>query len=164
MLARRALALPRRALVPSHTPLVHRAFASEPERLPFAGVRVLEKANLLSGRLAGLLFADQGAEVVVLDPKEGEDVDSYLNRNKRAISSADAIAPSSVDIIIVDGEDATFERAPHQILLRTVAALPGDERFGHLPHDIDEDYLSALTGFYTDMDMMGWWVNDKYYK
>ena len=27
-------------------------------------------------------------------------------------------------------------------MLRTVAALPGDEKFGHLPHDIDEDYLS----------------------
>ena len=30
--------------------------------------------------------------------------------------------------------------------MRTVAALPGDERFGHLPDDVDEDYLSALTG------------------
>ena len=41
-------------------------------------------------------------------------------------------------------------------MLRTVTALPGDARFGHLPHDVDEDYLSALTGFFTDMDMMGW--------
>ena len=46
MLARRALALPRRALVPSHTPLVHRAFASEPERLPFAGVRGVSKPRV----------------------------------------------------------------------------------------------------------------------
>ena len=96
--------------------------------------------------LAGLLFADQGAEVLVIDPKEGADVDSYLNRSKIACSHAD-LTPSSADIIIVDGDDAV-ERLPHQIVLRTCAALPGDERFGHLPHDVDEDYLSALTGFF----------------
>ena len=124
-------------------------------RLPYEGVRIIEKANLLSGRLAGLLFADQGAEVLVIDPNEGEDVDSYLNRSKIAIKAAD-VTPSSADIIIVDGQDDSIPRLPHQIMMRTVAALPGDKRFGHLPDDIDEDYLSALTGFFTDMDMMGW--------
>ena len=124
-------------------------------RLPYAGVRVIEKANLLSGRLTGLLFADQGAEVLVIDPKEGEDVDSYLNRSKIAVSASE-ITPSSADIIIVDGNDDSIPRESHQIMMRTVAALPGDARFGHLADDVDEDYLSALTGFFTDMDMMGW--------
>ena len=124
-------------------------------RLPYEGVRIIENGNLLSGRLAGLLFADQGAEVLVIDPKEDADVDSYLNRNKIAISAAD-VSLSSADIIIVDGSDDSIPRLPHQIMMRTVAALPGDTRFGHLPDDIDEDYLSALTGFFTDMDMMGW--------
>ena len=68
-------------------------------RLPFEGVRVLEKANLLSGRLTGLLFADQGAEVLVIDPKEGGSVDSYLNRNKIAVRASD-VEPSSADIIL----------------------------------------------------------------
>ena len=132
-----------------------RALSTEAAPLPYAGVRVLEKAGLLSGRLAGLLFADQGAEVLVVDAKEGADVDSYLNRSKKAIASADAIDAASADVVILDG-DAPYERLPHQIVLRTVTALPGDARFGHLPHDVDEDYLSALTGFFTDMDMMGW--------
>jgi len=136
--------------------LVCRALSTDAERLPFAGVRILEKSNMLTGRLAGLLFADQGAEVLVLDAKEGADVDSYLNRNKVSIHSADSVSMPSVDIIILDGEDDSFERLPHQIALRTVAALPGDAVYGHLPHDVDEDYLSAITGFFTDMDMMGW--------
>ena len=54
--------------------------------------------------------------------------------------------PASADIIIVDGDDDSIPRLPHQIMMRTVTALPGDTRFGDLPHDIDEDYLSALTG------------------
>ena len=132
-----------------------RSLSAAAPRLPYEGVRIIEKANLLSGRLAGLMFADQGAEVLVIDPSEGEDVDSYLNRSKIAIKESD-VTPSSADIIIVDGEDSSIPRLPHQIMMRTVAALPGDEKFGHLPHDIDEDYLSALTGFFTDMDMMGW--------
>ena len=124
-------------------------------KLPYEGVRIIEKANLLSGRLTGLMFADQGAEVLVIDPKEGEDVDSYLNRSKIGIKASD-VSMSSADILIVDGSDDSIPRLPHQIMMRTVAALPGDTRFGHLADDIDEDYLSALTGFFTDMDMMGW--------
>ena len=167
------LAKPRLPLVSSRS---LSAAVAKP-RLPFEGVRVLEKANLLSGRLTGLLFADQGAEVLVIDPKEGGSVDSYLNRNKIVVRASD-VDPSSADIILVDGADASLARLPHQVLMRTVAALPGDERFGHLPDDVDEDYLSALTGlvhvtgigsaqrlssrlwrltgFFTDMDMMGW--------
>ena len=128
----------------------------EPDRLPFSGVRILEKAKMLTGRLTGMLFADQGAQVLVLDANEGADVDPYLNRNKISVSSLGSVYLPSIDIIIVDGDDATFERLPHQILLRAVCALPGDKVYGHLPHDIDDDYLSALMGFFTDMDMMGW--------
>ena len=151
--------LTRRALPKLHPKLLPRlavaTLVTDKPRLPYEGVRIVEKASLLSGRLAGLLFADQGAEVLVLDPAEGEDVDSYLNRGKIAISESD-VALDSADIIIVDGEDNSIARLPHQIMMRTVVALPGDARFGHLPHDIDEDYLSAITGFFTDMDMMGW--------
>ena len=36
-------------------------------KLPFEGLRVVElDAYLISGRLTGMLFADQGAEVVIL--------------------------------------------------------------------------------------------------
>ena len=155
-LTRRAVPKLHSKLLPTLQPRLSVAtLVTEKPRLPFEGVRIVEKAGLLSGRLTGLLFADQGAEVLVLDPSQGEDVDSYLNRGKIAISESD-VALDSADIIIVDGEDDSIARLPHQIMMRTVAALPGDARFGHLPHDIDEDYLSAITGFFTDMDMMGW--------
>ena len=150
---RAARFLSRRVAAPTTVRLLSTAAVTP--RLPYEGVRVIEKAGLLSGRLTGLLFADQGAEVLVIDPSESEDVDSYLNRSKIAVKATD-VTLSSADIIIVDGQDDTIPRLPHQIMMRTVAALPGDERFGHLPDDIDEDYLSALTGFFTDMDMMGW--------
>eukprot|EP00927_Polykrikos_kofoidii_P066064 TRINITY_DN61725_c0_g1_i1.p1 TRINITY_DN61725_c0_g1~~TRINITY_DN61725_c0_g1_i1.p1 ORF type:complete len:805 (+),score=100.04 TRINITY_DN61725_c0_g1_i1:71-2416(+) len=132
--------------------------------LPLAGVRVLEKGCLLSARLTTLLFADQGADVYVLpgsSSKDGEPIDEYLNRNKILIPSLDAVDLASVDMIIVDGADDSIARLPHQILLRVVAALTGDSVYGHLPHDVDEDYLSALTGFFTDMAMSKWldrWV------
>ena len=36
-------------------------------KLPFDGLRVVElDAHLLAGRLTGMLFSDQGAEVVIL--------------------------------------------------------------------------------------------------
>merc|ERR1712012_1325097 len=39
--------------------------------LPFTGLRVVElDANLISGRLSGMLFADQGAEVIILKSKK----------------------------------------------------------------------------------------------
>ena len=33
-------------------------------RLPYQGIRIIELSNTLTGRLAGLLFADQGAAVL----------------------------------------------------------------------------------------------------
>jgi crotonobetainyl-CoA:carnitine CoA-transferase CaiB-like acyl-CoA transferase len=34
-------------------------------QLPYQGIRIIEQSTTLTGRLAGLLFADQGAEVFV---------------------------------------------------------------------------------------------------
>jgi crotonobetainyl-CoA:carnitine CoA-transferase CaiB-like acyl-CoA transferase len=66
-------------------------------------------------------------------------------------AAADA---SSADVVIVDGA-AQFARAPHQILVRIVAALPGDEAYGHLPHDCSEDLIKAVVGFFTNMSVSG---------
>ena len=128
---------------------------------PLAGVRVIERSNLLSGRLAGLLLADQGAEVFVeragptpvADQRVALD-DAYFDRGKIALPPGTAADSSSAAIVIVDG-DTPFTRAPHQILVRVVAALPGDEAYGHLPHDCSEDLLKAILGFYTNMSVSG---------
>lgn len=136
----------------------HREF--RPGTPPLAGVRVAERSNLLSGRLVGLLLADQGAEVFVErsgpTPAADQGValdDAFFDRGKIALPPGGAEA-ASADIVIVDGE-TPFERAPHQILVRVVAALPGDAAYGHLAADCSEDLLKALVGFYTDMSISG---------
>ena len=128
---------------------------------PLAGVRVIERSNLLSGRLAGLLLADQGAEVFVerAGPTPAADQrvaldDAYFDRGKIALPPGAAADAASADIVIVDG-DAQVARAPHQVLLRIMAALPGDEAYGHLPYDCSEDLIKALVGFFTNMSVSG---------
>jgi crotonobetainyl-CoA:carnitine CoA-transferase CaiB-like acyl-CoA transferase len=120
--------------------------------LPYYGIRIIELSNTLTGRLAGLLFADQGAEVFVGRPPgyKPDEHDEYLDRNKKAVPLSALSDTSSADIIIVDG-DAAVKRLPAQIVLRVTAALPGDKTYGHLPADCSEDLLNALVGFYTDM-------------
>jgi len=137
----------------------HREFRSGVP--PLAGVRVIERSNLLSGRLAGLLMADQGAEVFVerAGPTSAADQrvaldDAYFDRGKIALPKGAAADAASADIVIMDGA-APFTRAPHQILLRFVSALPGDEAYGHLPDNCSEDLINAIGGFFTNMSVSG---------
>ena len=74
-------------------------------RLPYNDVRIIEKSVTLTGRLIGLLFADQGAEVFVergVAATPGEH-DGYLDRGKIAISPGALSNTTSTDVIIVDG-------------------------------------------------------------
>lgn len=130
--------------------------------LPYADVRVVELGTLVSGRLTARLFADQGAEVLILanhnckNVKEfNAETNAYLNRDKTKLDSLSAKEQAdlltSADLVIVDGESTEWKRTEKQLLLRVCAALPGDKKYGHLPHDCDDDFLSALVGFYTDM-------------
>lgn len=125
---------------------------SNGHHLPYNGIRIIELSNTLTGRLAGLLFADQGAEVLIAR-KAGfkpDEHDEFLDRNKTSVDPAQLVDTRSADVIIVDG-DAKVKRSPAQIVLRITAALPGDKTYGHLPADCSEDLLNALVGFYTDM-------------
>ena len=124
--------------------------------LPYAGIRIIERSKTLSGRLAGLLFADQGAEVLVAREAgyKPDDLDEYLDRNKTSLPPDQLTDMQSADVIIVDG-DAGVTQAPAQILLRITAALPGDKTYGYLPADCSEDLINAIVGFYTDMSTTG---------
>lgn len=123
-------------------------------RPPYEGVRIAELSSTLAGRLAGLLFADQGAEVFTArDPSPDLD-DTYFDRGKTVVPPAALADLSGADVVIVDG-DTPISRAAHQVVLRIVAALPGDEAYGHLPADCSEDLLNALVGFFTDMSITG---------
>lgn len=138
-------------------------------QLPYRDIRVFEKSRTLTGRLVGLLFADQGADVCIeraAAAAPGEH-DAYLDRNKIAVPPGGLADTSSADVIVVDGAgdgagdgvrdrlgDGTG-RTPSQILLRVTAALPGDTAYGHLAADCSEDLLNALVGIFTDMAGLG---------
>lgn len=122
---------------------------------PFSSIRIIEQSQTLAGRLAGLLFADQGAEVFAerVEPSTEFD-DMYFDRGKFLLSAGKLDDTSSADVIIVDG-DAPVSRLPHQIVMRVVAALPGDEAYGYLPANCSEDLIGALVGFFTNMAVTG---------
>lgn len=125
-------------------------------RLPYHDVRIIEKSATLTGRLIGLLFADQGAEVFV--ERAGVAIpsghDGYLGRGKLGVPQGALADTSSADVIIVDGADPV-DRTAAQIVLHVTAAVPGDDTYGHLPADCSEDLLNALVGIFTDMAGLG---------
>jgi crotonobetainyl-CoA:carnitine CoA-transferase CaiB-like acyl-CoA transferase len=125
-------------------------------RLPYEDVRIIEKSATLTGRLIGLLFADQGAEVFVerrLAAAPG-DHEGYLDRSKIGVPPGGLADTSSADVVIVDGTDPV-SRTAAQIVLRVTAAIPGDDTYGHLAADCSEDLLNALVGIFTDMAGLG---------
>jgi len=133
-------------------------------KLPYEGICVVEKSGLLTARLIGLMLADQGATVLVgrgdnplssssepLDPSLHIDhLDPYLNRGKGLLQTSGEHESATADILIVQGNEPVTLK-PWQILVRVLAALPGDPSYGHLPADCSEDLLSATLGFFTDM-------------
>ena len=126
-------------------------------QLPYHGIRIIEKSATLTGRLIGLLFADQGAEVFIERAVERplSEHDGYLDRGKCAVPNGGLADTSSADVLIVDGTAAAVGRPKEQIVLRVTAALPGDEAYGHLAADCSEDLLNALVGIFTDMLTLG---------
>jgi crotonobetainyl-CoA:carnitine CoA-transferase CaiB-like acyl-CoA transferase len=123
--------------------------------LPLQGVRVLEGSGLLAAQLAGLLLADQGAEVFALarDDAEQESIDGYLNRGKKLVPAPALAGVDSVDVLIGDhGIGET--RLPWQISLGYPAFVPGDEDCNVRP-DASDDLLNGMVGFYTDLSAAG---------
>ena len=66
-------------------------------RLPYEGIRIIELSDTLTGRLAGLLFADQGAEVLVAREAgfKPDEHDEFLDRNKTSVVPAQLVGTSS---------------------------------------------------------------------
>jgi len=124
-------------------------------QMPYKNVRVIELSQTLTGRLTGLMFADQGAQVFVeRDKPSTEFDDNYFDRGKFVLRARDLADTSSADVIIVDG-DVPVKRLPHQTVMRVVAALPGDLDYGYLPANCSEDLIGGLVGFFTNMSITG---------
>lgn len=125
-------------------------------RLPYHDIRIIERSATLTGRLIGLLFADQGAEVFVergASSAPGEH-DGYLDRGKIAVPPGKLSDTTSADVVITDGAESV-NRRPEQIVVRVTTAIPGDDTYGHLAADCSEDLLNALVGIFTDMAGFG---------
>src|SRR5687767_15721738 len=78
---------------------------------PLAGIRVIELANFIAGPLCGTLLADMGADVIKIEPpqgdmsratppiRNGESVSfTALNRNKRSLV-LDLKKPEACEIV-----------------------------------------------------------------
>ena len=70
--------------------------AETPPSLPYAGIRVVEFTHMVMGPTCGLLLGDLGAEVIKVEPVEGDATRRLLgsgagffpgfNRNKKSIA------------------------------------------------------------------------------
>jgi len=81
---------------------------SEPEEthLPYAGIRVVEFTHMVMGPTCGMLLGDLGAEVIKVEPPEGDNTRRLLgsgagffptfNRNKKSIA-LDLKTPEGVE-------------------------------------------------------------------
>ena len=132
---------------------------ARPGTSPLAEIRVIERSNLLSGRLAGLLLADQGAEVFV----------ERAGPSRRRTSAWPSTTPISTVAAAAAGRRGGRRLRRHRhrgrrrairagaapILLRIMAVLPGDEAYGYLPHDCSEDLIKAVVGFFSNMSVSG---------
>jgi len=91
-------------------------------QLPYAGVRIAETSATLAGRLAGLLFADQGAQVRCSNAstRAGQEIDACLDRGKQRV------APSSLADDSQVGHGVSFVTTRHEL-------GPSTRRCGTIP-------------------------------
>ena len=87
---------------------------------PLKGVRVVEFAHMVMGPTCGLVLADLGAEVIKVEPLEGDNTRRLqgagagfypiFNRNKKSIA-LDLKSPEGMEIVLqlIDGADAVTE-------------------------------------------------------
>ncbi len=76
--------------------------------LPYAGIRVVEFTHMVMGPTCGMILADLGAEVIKVEPIDGDKTRKLLgsgagffpmfNRNKKSIS-VDMKAPEGIEIV-----------------------------------------------------------------
>ena len=90
------------------------------QALPLAGVRVIEFTHMVMGPAAGLMLADLGADVIKIEPAEGDSTRTLpgsgagyfpmYNRNKRSLC-VDLKAPAGKEAVLrlIDKADVVIE-------------------------------------------------------
>lgn len=90
------------------------------KRLPLEGVRVIEFAHMVMGPTCGLVLADLGAEVIKVEPLEGDNTRrlmgagagfySIFNRNKKSLA-VDLKRPAGREVVhkLIDTADVVTE-------------------------------------------------------
>src|SRR5216683_1341597 len=118
------------------------------------GLRVIDFGHYIAGPLAAVMLADQGADVIHVDPPNGPawntDADAFLQRGKRRISLDLKSAPDretarrlvdSADVLIENfrpgvmdrlglGAEAATERNPRLVYCSIPGFAPDDPRAG----------------------------------
>ena len=146
---------------------------------PLAGVRVVDFGHYIAGPLAGMLLADQGAQIIKVDrpgtrsANAGDAADAMYNRGKtrleldlkseagraaarRLIAAADVVIenfrPGVMDRLGL-GAHVVTERHPRLIYL----SLPGfaSTDLGKANIRAFEGVLNAACGLFTDLDSVG---------
>ena len=144
---------------------------------PLRGVRIIDFGHYLAGPLAGMLLADQGAEVIKVDrpaagaadPIAGSPFDAVLNRGKQRLqldlkdaSGRDRARQliASADVVIENFRPGVMERLrlgaaeltahhPRLIYLSLPGFLASDVE--HASIRAFEGVVSAATGLFTDL-------------
>ncbi|MDA0352887.1 MAG: CoA transferase [Chloroflexi bacterium] len=122
------------------------------------GVRVIDFGQYIAGPMAGMLFADQGADVIKVDPPTGPSYDTPANatwnRGKRSIaldlkSDADLEVAhrlvASADVVIENFRPGVMDR----LGLGAVASAEGNPRlvYASLPGFADDDPRRDVPGW-----------------
>jgi crotonobetainyl-CoA:carnitine CoA-transferase CaiB-like acyl-CoA transferase len=90
------------------------------QQLPLAGVRVIEFTHMVMGPAAGLMLADLGADVIKIEPAEGDSTRRLpgsgagyfpmYNRNKRSLCvDLKSAAGKEAVLRLIDGADVLIE-------------------------------------------------------
>src|SRR5258708_22615031 len=132
------------------------------QHAPFAGLRVLEISAGIAGSYCGKMFADAGADVVKVEPAEGDPMRrwtaspaqvppggsgalfSYLNAGKRSVVLESVTGPrtaellADVDLVVAHGERPRWgARAVRELLPQGAATVVVSPR----PFGLDGPYV-----------------------
>jgi crotonobetainyl-CoA:carnitine CoA-transferase CaiB-like acyl-CoA transferase len=118
---------------------------------PYSGVRVLDLGTEIAAPYAAMFLADQGADVVKVEPPDGDPYRSEpgfqtINRNKRSAVIDQERLVAAADVIFVDQPGATDRLRVANPTAVIVTMPPWGERGPKVTDPISRTLLHAATG------------------